>query len=105
MHLQELKRKSPADLLAFAETEGVENAGNLRKQDIMYAILRARADREEPIYGEGVIEVMQDGFGFLRSPESNYLSGSDDIYVSPDSNKTSWSSNWRHSRRRNQSAR
>jgi len=83
MHLQELKRKSPSDLLAFAETEGVENAGNLRKQDIMYAILRARADREEPIYGEGVIEVMQDGFGFLRSPESNYLSGSDDIYVSP----------------------
>ncbi len=83
MHLQELKQKSPADLLALAEEEGVENAGSLRKQDIMYAVLRSLADKDVPISGGGVIEVAQDGFGFLRSPESNYLPGSDDIYVSP----------------------
>ena len=83
MNLQELKTKSPADLLAFAEELEIENASNLRKQDMMFAILKKLADNDTAIYGEGVLEVLQDGFGFLRSPESNYLPGPDDIYVSP----------------------
>jgi transcription termination factor Rho len=83
MHLQELKTKSPADLLAFAEELEVENASNLRKQDMMFAILKQLADNDVAIFGDGVLEVLQDGFGFLRSPEANYLPGPDDIYVSP----------------------
>ena len=83
MNLQELKAKTPAELLAFAEELQIENAGTLRKQDMMFAILRQLAENEVPIYGEGVLEVLQDGFGFLRSPEANYLPGPDDIYVSP----------------------
>jgi transcription termination factor Rho len=83
MHLQELKSKSPADLLAFAEELEVENASNLRKQDMMFAILKQLADNDVAIFGDGVLEVLQDGFGFLRSPEANYLPGPDDIYVSP----------------------
>ena len=83
MHLQELKDKSPADLLAFAEELNVENASNLRKQDTMFAILKQLAEDDVPISGSGVLETLQDGFGFLRSPESNYLPGPDDIYVSP----------------------
>jgi transcription termination factor Rho len=83
MHLQELKQKSPADLLAYAEELEVENASTLRKQDMMFAILKQLADNEVAIYGSGVLEVLSDGFGFLRAPESNYLSGPDDIYVSP----------------------
>lgn len=83
MQLQELKRKSPADLVLFAEKHEVENASNLRKQDLMFAILKKLADKEMAIFGDGVIEVLQDGFGFLRSPEANYLPGPDDIYVSP----------------------
>ena len=83
MHLQELKRKSPAELLGFAEENKVENASNLRRQDLMFAILKALADKGTSIDGDGVLEILQDGFGFLRSPESNYLSGPDDIYVSP----------------------
>ncbi|WP_367891428.1 transcription termination factor Rho [Asticcacaulis sp. ZE23SCel15] len=83
MSLQELKEKSPADLLAFAETLGVENANNMRKQDMMFAILKVLAEEGVEISGSGVIEVLQDGFGFLRSPEANYLPGPDDIYVSP----------------------
>jgi transcription termination factor Rho len=83
MNLQELKGKSPADLLAFAEELQIENASTLRKQDMMFAILKQLADNDTPIYGSGVIELLQDGFGFLRSPESNYLPGPDDIYVSP----------------------
>ncbi|MEM8800309.1 MAG: transcription termination factor Rho [Pseudomonadota bacterium] len=83
MHLQDLKKKSPSDLLALAEEYGVENASNLRKQDMMFAILKAMADDDEEIMGVGVIEILQDGFGFLRSPEANYLPGPDDIYVSP----------------------
>ncbi|MDA0701983.1 MAG: transcription termination factor Rho [Proteobacteria bacterium] len=83
MHLQELKDKSPADLLAFAEELNVENASNLRKQDMMFAILKQLAEDDVPISGSGVLETLQDGFGFLRSPESNYLPGPDDIYVSP----------------------
>ena len=83
MDLQELKTKSPADLLAYAEELEIENASALRKQDMMFAILKQLADNDQAIYGSGVLEVLQDGFGFLRSPESNYLPGPDDIYVSP----------------------
>jgi transcription termination factor Rho len=83
MNLQELKRKSPAELLAFAEELQIENASSLRRQDMMFGILKQLADNDVPIYGDGVLEVLQDGFGFLRSPEANYLAGPDDIYVSP----------------------
>ncbi|MGH6930929.1 MAG: transcription termination factor Rho [Dongiaceae bacterium] len=83
MNLQELKRKTPADLLAFAEELLIENASNLRKQDMMFAILKQLAENDQAIYGDGVLEILQDGFGFLRSPEANYLPGPDDIYVSP----------------------
>ncbi|MBY0281960.1 MAG: transcription termination factor Rho [Alphaproteobacteria bacterium] len=83
MNLQELKRKSPAELLTFAEEHEIENSSSLRKQDLMFAILKKLAEKDMPIFGDGVIEILQDGFGFLRSPESNYLPGPDDIYVSP----------------------
>ena len=83
MSLQNLKDKTPTDLLTFAEQLGVENASNMRKQDMMFAILKALAEEGVEITGSGVIEVLQDGFGFLRSPEANYLPGPDDIYVSP----------------------
>ena len=83
MHLQELKLKPPGELLAFAEELEIENASNLRKQDMMFAILKRLADNDTSIYGDGVLEALQDGFGFLRSPEANYLPGSGDIYVSP----------------------
>ncbi|MAH84324.1 MAG: transcription termination factor Rho [Rhodospirillaceae bacterium TMED8] len=83
MNLKDLKAKTPPDLLAFAEELGVENASTLRKQDMMFAILKYFADDDQAIYGDGVIEVLQDGFGFLRSPDANYLPGPDDIYVSP----------------------
>jgi len=83
MHLQELKQKTPADLLAYAEDLEVENASTLRKQDMMFSILKQLANNEVAIYGSGVLEVLSDGFGFLRAPESNYLPGPDDIYVSP----------------------
>jgi len=83
VHLKELKKKSPPELLAFAESMGIENASNLRKQDMLFSILKKLAENEQAIVGDGVLEILQDGFGFLRSPESNYLSGPDDIYVSP----------------------
>ena len=83
MNLQDLKDKSPADLLAFAEELEVENASTLRKQDMMFAILKQLAENDVAISGLGVLEILQDGFGFLRSPEANYLPGPDDIYVSP----------------------
>ena len=83
MHLQDLKQKKPPELLAFAEEMGIENASNLRKQDMLFSILKQLADEEKAISGAGVLEILQDGFGFLRSPESNYLAGPDDIYVSP----------------------
>ncbi|MFQ5773818.1 MAG: transcription termination factor Rho [Kiloniellaceae bacterium] len=83
MNLQELKAKTPADLLAFAEELQIENASALRKQDMMFAILKQMAENDVPISGAGVLEILQDGFGFLRSPESNYLAGPADIYVSP----------------------
>jgi transcription termination factor Rho len=83
MNLQELKQKSPADLLAYAEDLEVENASTLRKQDMMFAILKQLAESDTAISGTGVLEILQDGFGFLRAPEANYLPGPDDIYVSP----------------------
>ena len=83
MNLKDLKEKTPPELLAFAEELGVENASTLRKQDMMFAILKHLADDDVAIYGDGVVEVLQDGFGFLRSPDANYLPGPDDIYVSP----------------------
>ncbi len=83
MHLAELKAKSPADLLALAESLNIENASTLRKQDMMFAILKSLADNDQPIHGDGVLEILPDGFGFLRSPQANYLPGPDDIYVSP----------------------
>src|SRR4026209_1327113 len=83
MKLQDLKSKTPADLVAFAEEHQVENASTMRKQELMFAILKQLATQEVDIIGEGVVEVLSDGFGFLRSPESNYLSGPDDIYVTP----------------------
>ncbi len=83
MKLQELKKKSPTEMLAFADELLVENAGTMRKQELMFAILKQLAANETEIIGEGVVEVLPDGFGFLRSPDSNYLAGPDDIYVSP----------------------
>jgi transcription termination factor Rho len=83
MHLKELKKKTPAELVEMAEELGVEGASTLRRQDLMFAILKEVADDGEEILGIGTIEVLPDGFGFLRSPEANYLAGPDDIYVSP----------------------
>ena len=84
LNLADLKAKSPKDLLAMAEELEIENASTMRKGDMMFSILKERADEEWVIGGDGVLEVLQDGFGFLRSPEANYLPGPDDIYVSPD---------------------
>jgi transcription termination factor Rho len=83
MNLQELKKKTPPELLAYAEELLIENASNLRRQDMMFAILKQLAENDTAIFGDGVLEILQDGFGFLRSPEANYLPGPDDIYVSP----------------------
>ena len=83
MHLAELKAKSPADLLSFAESLQIENASSLRKQDMMFAIPKTLAENDQAISGEGTLEILPDGFGFLRSPQANYLPGPDDIYVSP----------------------
>ncbi|HEX9881548.1 MAG TPA: transcription termination factor Rho, partial [Hyphomicrobium sp.] len=83
MKLEDLKLKSPTELLSFAEETGVENASTMRKQELMFATLKQLASKEVDITGTGVVEVLQDGFGFLRSPDANYLPGPDDIYVSP----------------------
>src|SRR5947208_1909894 len=83
MKLQDLKAKTPAELVSFAEGLEVENASTMRKQELMFGILKQLAIRETDIIGEGVVEVLPDGFGFLRAPEANYLPGPDDIYVSP----------------------
>src|ERR1700757_2544155 len=83
MKLQDLKAKTPAELVSFAEELEVENASTMRKQELMFGILKQLSMRETDIVGEGVVEVLSDGFGFLRSPEANYLPGPDDIYVSP----------------------
>ncbi len=83
MHLAELKAKTPADLLSFAESLSIENASSLRKQDILFAILKNLAENDQAIHGEGTLEILPDGFGFLRSPEASFLPGPDDIYISP----------------------
>ena len=83
MKLQELKEKSPTELLSFAEEHNVEGASTMRKQELMFAILKQLAEEDIDIIGQGVVEVLQDGFAFLRSPDANYLPGPDDIYVSP----------------------
>jgi transcription termination factor Rho len=83
MHLAELKAKTPTDLLSLAEELEVENASSLRKQDMMFAILKAFAENDQAIHGDGTLEILPDGFGFLRNPEANYLPGPEDIYVSP----------------------
>ena len=83
MNLQELKQKNPAELILEAEKLGIENPSTLRKQEILFAILKKLAEKNEQITATGVLEVLQDGFGFLRAIESNYLPGPDDIYVSP----------------------
>lgn len=84
LHLADLKKISPADLVAMAEDLEIENASTMRKGDIMFSILKERAEEGWEVSGDGVLEVLQDGFGFLRSPEANYLPGPDDIYVSPE---------------------
>src|SRR5258708_1857381 len=83
MKLQDLKAQTPAELVSLAEEKGVENASTMRKQELMFAILKQLAIQETDIIGEGVVEVLSDGFGFLRSPDANYLPGPDDIYLSP----------------------
>jgi transcription termination factor Rho len=83
MNLQELKLKTPENLLAFADDLGIEAASTLRKQDLMFSILKRLAEQDTAIFGDGVLEILKDGFGFLRSPDANYLPGPDDIYVSP----------------------
>ncbi|MCK6573301.1 transcription termination factor Rho [Myxococcota bacterium] len=83
MNLKELKKQKIADLAAMARDMNVENSAGLRKQELIFAMLNAQAAKNEPIFGEGVLEILPDGFGFLRAPDYNYLPGPDDIYVSP----------------------
>ena len=83
MNLEDLKKKKPPELLAFAEEQGVEGAAQMRRQELLFAILQKLATNDEVISGSGTIEVIPDGFGYLRSMEANYLPGADDIYVSP----------------------
>lgn len=83
MHLNELKALHVSQLLEMAATLEIENASRLRKQELMFAIMKRRAKQGEPIFGDGVLEVLPDGFGFLRSPETSYLASTDDIYISP----------------------
>src|SRR5499425_3791450 len=83
MHLSELKTQHVSQLLEMATSNGVDNANRMRKQDLIFAILKKKAKAGEPIYGDGTLEVLPDGFGFLRSPDTSYLASTDDIYVSP----------------------
>ncbi|MGB0867035.1 MAG: transcription termination factor Rho [Granulosicoccaceae bacterium] len=83
MNLSDLKKKSPSELIELAQSSGIENIARSRKQDIIFSILKAKAKKGEDIFGGGVLEILQDGFGFLRSADSSYLAGPDDIYVSP----------------------
>src|SRR4029079_6833932 len=83
VNLTELKRRPAAELLAYAEELGIESASNLKKSDLVFVILKRLAETDVPINGEGVLEILQDGFGFLRTPDVNYVAGPDDIYVSP----------------------
>jgi transcription termination factor Rho len=83
MNLTELKNKSPSEILEIAKESGVKGMSRARKQDVIFAILKVLAKKGEDIYGDGTLEILQDGFGFLRSADSNYIAGADDIYVSP----------------------
>ncbi|HPU29890.1 MAG TPA: Rho termination factor N-terminal domain-containing protein, partial [Syntrophorhabdaceae bacterium] len=83
MHLNEMKRKKIGELTNLARSLNIENAAGLKKQELIFAILQALLDKNESVYGEGVLEVLSEGFGFLRSPDSNYMPGPDDIYISP----------------------
>ena len=83
MNLTELKTRPAAKLVELGESMGLENLARSRKQDIIFAVLKAHAQNGENIYGDGVLEILQDGFGFLRSSDSSYMAGPDDIYVSP----------------------
>ena len=83
MHLTELKQKPVSELMDMAREMSIDNVGRSRKQEVIAAIVRKQAKSGEDIYGEGTLEILQDGFGFLRSPDSSYLAGPDDIYVSP----------------------
>ncbi|MEO1767371.1 transcription termination factor Rho [Thiobacter aerophilum] len=83
MHLSDLKRRHVSELVDMAVANEIENAARMRKQDLIFALLKNQARKGESIYGEGTLEVLQDGFGFLRSPDTSYLAGPDDIYVSP----------------------
>src|SRR5208337_2115846 len=83
MYLNELKRKKIGDLTHIAKDLSVENATGLRKQELIFAILQSLVEKNELIHGEGILEILPEGFGFLRSTDSNYLPGPDDIYVSP----------------------
>ena len=83
MHLKDLKAKKMTELVKLAVDSDIEGASNMRKQELIFAILQSREDNDEAIYGEGVLETLPDGFGFLRAPDFNYLPGPDDIYVSP----------------------
>ena len=83
MHLSELKTLHVSELLDKATTNGVDNANRMRKQDLIFALLKNQAKKGESIFGDGTLEVLPDGFGFLRSPDTSYLASTDDIYVSP----------------------
>ncbi len=83
MHLKELKQKKISQLVELATELGIENAGNMRKQELIFSVLQRKADKDEHIYADGVLECLPDGFGFLRAPDYNYLPGPDDVYVSP----------------------
>ena len=83
MHLSELKTQHISELIKMAETLEIENSGRMRKQELMFAIMKKRAKQGEQVFGDGVLEVLPDGFGFLRSPEASYLASTDDIYLSP----------------------
>jgi len=83
MKLSELKKSSPAKLLELAQSMGIENISRAKKQTLIFSILKAKAEANEEVVGDGVLDVIQDGYGFLRSPDDSYVSGPDDIYVSP----------------------
>src|SRR6185503_7323955 len=83
MHLSDLKNLHVTELVEMANTNEIENANRMRKQDLIFALLKNQAKKGDSIYGEGTLEVLPDGFGFLRSPDTSYLAGTDDIYVSP----------------------
>ena len=93
MQLSELKTMPVEDLTKLGESCGVENASQAKRQDVIFGILKSKAKSGEDIEGEGVLEILQDGFGFLRSPDSSYLAGPDDIYVSPSQVRKIWFKN------------